>query len=90
MNNDEIAELLIRVDERGKRLESKFDAHAVTTEKRLDSHARDIKTLREWKMDIESPKNGWQPGPVALVPLGPQRDTGRPCLCDRLQGNNRH
>lgn len=49
MSDEEMIELLIRMDERGKRMEDKFDTHAETTNKRLDAHAHDLKGLREWR-----------------------------------------
>lgn len=49
MNEDEMKELLIRMDERGKRIEEKFDAHSEVANKRLDAHAESIKSLKEWR-----------------------------------------
>lgn len=49
MSDEQMRELLIRMDERGKRIEEKFDTHANGVNKRLDAHAADIKSLREWR-----------------------------------------
>ena len=59
MKDDERDELLIRLDQGFTDFRKHHDEKAEITEKRLNSHASDIKILKEWR--------GYVSGAVAVV-----------------------